>query len=150
MHLEFIFDIQSTSLFSTHSIKNSAITIYLVEIEDQIEFTNVMEIFIEHLNEIMDCLQIIQIIVGNVNANAEIQSRITSINNFEVSKLEMKTLHKFMIMKTKNLLRRNSYALRLEPLRRHELLQSVFAFHHRQNACTISLTEFYRHDFESK
>lgn len=46
-----------------------------------------MEILVQHFDEIVYGLQVAQIIVVHVHADAEIQTRIAAIHNFEVAKL---------------------------------------------------------------
>ena len=47
-----------------------------------------MEVFVQNLDEIMNRLQIKQVVVANIDANAEIQSGISSVNDLEIPKLD--------------------------------------------------------------
>ena len=76
----------------------------LIKIEDEIQLAYVMEIFVQHLkikinkkkenlknsnlNEIMNCFQVVQVVVQNVDANTEIETCVTSVNDFEVAELK--------------------------------------------------------------
>lgn len=60
---------------------------YFVEVEHQVQFTDIVEVFIEDLNEIVDSLQIAQVIVVYVHAYAEVQPRVPSVYYFEVPEL---------------------------------------------------------------
>lgn len=46
-----------------------------------------MEIFVEHFDEVMNGFQIGQIIVGDVDTNAEIQAGISAIYYLEITEL---------------------------------------------------------------
>lgn len=61
--------------------------VHLVEIEHQIQFAHIVEVFVEHLNEIVDAFQIAQVVIVYIDAYAKIQSRVSSIDDFEVAKL---------------------------------------------------------------
>lgn len=47
-----------------------------------------MEVFVQDLDEIMDCFQIAQVVIVNVHTNAEIEAGVASVDNFEVAELE--------------------------------------------------------------
>lgn len=47
-----------------------------------------MEVLVENLDEIVDGFQIRQAVVVNVNAYAEIEASVTSVDDFEVPELE--------------------------------------------------------------
>lgn len=59
-----------------------------VKVKYQIQFAHIVEVFIEYLDKIMYCLQIAQIIVVHIDTYAEVQTRISAINNFEIAKLQ--------------------------------------------------------------
>lgn len=59
--------------------------VHLVEIEHQIQFANVVEIFVEDLDEIVYGLQVAQVVVAHVHADAEIQTGVPSVDYFEIS-----------------------------------------------------------------
>lgn len=48
-----------------------------------------MEKFVKNFDKIMDCLKIVQVVVSNINTDAKIKTRITSVNDFKVAELEM-------------------------------------------------------------
>lgn len=50
-----------------------------------------MEILVQHLNKVMYGLQIAEIIVVDVHANAKVETRIASIHNFEITELQKDT-----------------------------------------------------------
>lgn len=66
--------------------------IYLVKIENQIKLTNIMEVFVQYLNEVMNSFQVAEIIVVHIDANTKVQASISTINNFEITKLENRKL----------------------------------------------------------
>lgn len=63
---------------------------YLVEVKNKVQFAYIVEVFIEHLHKVVDRLQIAQVVVVYVHADAEVQPRIPPVHNFEISELEMK------------------------------------------------------------
>ena len=82
---------QSNTIYDVEHIANIYYKIVwanLVEVEHQIKFTHIVEVFIEHFNKVMNCLQVAEIIVIYINADAEVQSCISSVHNFKVAKLE--------------------------------------------------------------
>lgn len=46
-----------------------------------------MEELVEHLDEIVDRLEIIKIIIIDVDAHAEIEARVASVHDLEVTEL---------------------------------------------------------------
>jgi len=67
-----------------HFIHNG---IYLVEVEDKIELTNIMKILIEDLNKVVYGLQVVKIVIIDVHTDAEVEAGIATVHNLEVSKL---------------------------------------------------------------
>ena len=47
-----------------------------------------MKVLIEYFNKIVDCFQIAQVVVVDVNTDAEVQASIPAVNDLEVTKLE--------------------------------------------------------------
>lgn len=47
-----------------------------------------MEVFIQNLHKIVNSLQITQVVIVNVNTDAEVESSIAAINDFKVAELE--------------------------------------------------------------
>lgn len=47
-----------------------------------------MEVLVEDFDKVVDGLQVIQIVVGDIYADAEVQAGVSSINDFEVAKLK--------------------------------------------------------------
>jgi hypothetical protein len=58
--------------------------IYLIEIEDQIQFTHIPKELIQHLDEEMYRLQICQLIVVLIYTRTEEQTRIATVDDLEV------------------------------------------------------------------
>jgi len=46
-----------------------------------------MEVFVQHLHEVVDGLQIAQIVVVHVHADAEVEARIASVDDLEIAEL---------------------------------------------------------------
>ena len=44
-----------------------------------------IKIFIENFNEVMDRLQVEEIVVRHVHADAEVEASVAAVHNFEVS-----------------------------------------------------------------
>ena len=59
-----------------------------VEIENQVQLADVVEVFVEDFDEVVDRLEIHEIIVADVDADAEIESRVPPVDDLEVSKLD--------------------------------------------------------------
>ena len=47
-----------------------------------------MEIFIKNLNKVVDGLQVVEIVIIDINADAEVKAGIATVDNLEVSKLD--------------------------------------------------------------
>lgn len=47
-----------------------------------------MEIFVEHFDKVMDGFQVAKIVVVDVDAYAKVETRIATIDNFEVTELK--------------------------------------------------------------
>ena len=50
-----------------------------------------MEVFIEHLHKVVDGLQIDEVIVADVNADTEVETRVPPVHDLEVTKLKHMT-----------------------------------------------------------
>ena len=61
---------------------------YLVEIEHQIQFTHIVEVFIQHLNKIVNGFKVTQVIIINVHTNAKIETSVSSVYDFEITELK--------------------------------------------------------------
>jgi hypothetical protein len=70
---------------------------YLVKIEDEIQFADIVEVVIEHLNEIVNGFQIVEIIVHYVHANTKVKASVSPVNNFEVAKLRVGLDNKMLL-----------------------------------------------------
>ena len=60
---------------------------HLVEIEDQVKFTDIVEIFIENLDEVVNSLEIRKVVVSDVDTDAEVEASVATIDNLEITKL---------------------------------------------------------------
>lgn len=65
-----------------HLIENS---VDLVEIEDEVEFADVAEKGIKHLNEKMDRLEVGKLVVVGVDARAEEEACVSSVDDLVVA-----------------------------------------------------------------
>jgi len=61
---------------------------HLVEIEDQVKFTDIVEIFIENLDEVVNSLEIRKVVVSDVDTDAEVEAGVATIDNLEITKLQ--------------------------------------------------------------
>lgn len=61
---------------------------YLIKIKNKVQFTDVVEVFVEDLHKVMNSLQIDEVVVCNVHTYAEVEARISSVDYFEVSELQ--------------------------------------------------------------
>jgi len=47
-----------------------------------------VKIFIEDLDKVVDCLQVVKIVIIDVDTDAEVEAGIATVDNLEVSKLD--------------------------------------------------------------
>ena len=47
-----------------------------------------MEVFVENFDEVVDCFQIRQVVVGYVDTDAEVETGVATVNDLEVPKLQ--------------------------------------------------------------
>jgi len=59
-----------------------------VEIEHKVELTYVFEIFVQNLDKVMNGFKIEEIVVGDIDANAKIETRVASVDDLEVPELD--------------------------------------------------------------
>ena len=69
---------------STHTQYRST---HLVEVEHQVELTDVAEELIQYLHKVVDGLKIAEVVVLKVKTEAEVQTSISSVDNLEVTEL---------------------------------------------------------------
>lgn len=62
--------------------------IYLVKVEDEIQLTHIVEVLIQHFDEVMYSFKVAQVVVIYVDADAEVEPRIAPVNDLEVAKLD--------------------------------------------------------------
>lgn len=65
---------------------------YLVEVKDEVQFTDVAEECVEHLDEEVDSLEIGQLVVIGVDTHAKEETRIPPVHNLVVAELDKVTL----------------------------------------------------------
>lgn len=65
--------------------------IHLVEVEHQIQFAHIVEVFVEYLYEIMYGFQVTQIVVVHIDTYAEVQTSIASVDDFEIPELKTRS-----------------------------------------------------------
>jgi len=58
-----------------------------VEIEDQVQLANVLEVFVQHLDKVVDGFEVEEVVVGHVDADAKVEAGVTPVNDLEVAKL---------------------------------------------------------------
>lgn len=75
---------------------------HLIEIEDQIELTDIVEVLVEHLDEVVYRLQVGQVIVVHVDTDAEVQASVSSVDDLKVAKLcgQEKAINKEIIVRS--------------------------------------------------
>ena len=73
---------------SCECIKSIQSICYLVEIEDQVELTDIVEKLIEHLHKVVNGLQVSQVVVAHINADTEIKSCVAPVHDLEVPELK--------------------------------------------------------------
>ena len=59
-----------------------------VEVENQVQFADVVEILVENFDEVVDGLEIHEVVVAHVDADAKVESSVSSINDLEIPKLD--------------------------------------------------------------
>ena len=64
------------------------VRMYLVEVEDQVELTDVAEELIQDLHKVVDGLQVAEVVVLQVQTEAEVQPSVPSVDNLEVTELK--------------------------------------------------------------
>ena len=60
---------------------------HLVEVEDKVQFTNIVEVLIENLYKVVDGLQVVKVVVSDIHADTKVEASIAPVDNLEVSKL---------------------------------------------------------------
>ena len=60
---------------------------YFVEVENQIQFAHVVEIFVENFDKVVDRFQINKIVVAHVHTYAEVKACIAAVDYLEVAEL---------------------------------------------------------------
>ena len=68
----------------THSRYRSA---HLVEVQHQVELTNIVEELIQYLHKVVDGLEIAEVVVLKVQTEAEVQTSVFLGGNIEVTEL---------------------------------------------------------------
>jgi len=59
-----------------------------VEVEDEVELADVVEILVEDLDEVVDGLQIRQVVVTHIHADAEVETSVAAVDDLEVAELD--------------------------------------------------------------
>ena len=72
----------SQEYLSTQSIH------YLVEIEDEVKLTDIVEELIQHLYKVVNGFKVSQVVVAHINADTEIEPCIASVHDLEVPELK--------------------------------------------------------------
>ena len=56
--------------------------LYLVEVEDQVQLAHIAEVMVKNLHKQVDTLQVSKLVVCDIDAHGEEQSRIPPIDHF--------------------------------------------------------------------
>lgn len=62
--------------------------VHLVEVKHQVQFADIVEVLVEHLDKVVDGLQVAQVVVVHVHADAKIQPSVPPIDYLKVPELE--------------------------------------------------------------
>lgn len=62
--------------------------VYFVEVEHQIQLADVVEVLVENLHEVVNGFEIAQVVIVHVDTDAEVETSIATINNFEIAELK--------------------------------------------------------------
>lgn len=62
-------------------------TVNLIEVEHQIQFANIVEVFVQHFYKVVYRLEISQVVVAHVHADAEVEAGVAPVDDLEVSEL---------------------------------------------------------------
>ena len=68
------FDLMVCTTFAPHTART-----HLVEVEDQVQLTYVVEVVVQYLNKKVDRLKVGKLVVCDVAAKAEVKARIPSV-----------------------------------------------------------------------
>jgi len=60
----------------------------LVKVEDQVQLTDVVKVFVQHLHKVVDGLEVVKVIVTDVDTDAEVEASVPAINYFEVPEFD--------------------------------------------------------------
>lgn len=127
-------------------------SVNFIEIKYQVQFTDIVKIFIKNFYEVVYGLQVAKIIIINIHTYAKVKTRITTVNNFKVTKLknDKYLLAEIILMVIFNIPLQNLCVWHPSLLLLHEPLQWVFVFHRHQSSYTIWPNESCQHDFVLK
>lgn len=64
-------------------------TVHLVEVEHQVQLAHIVEVLVEHLDKVVDRLQVAQVVVVHVHADAEVQPSVAAVDYLEVPELKL-------------------------------------------------------------
>merc|ERR1712071_30391 len=59
----------------------------LVEVEHQIKLAHVVEVFVKNLNKVVNGFQVAQVVVVDIDADAEVQTCVPAVHDLEVAEL---------------------------------------------------------------
>jgi len=62
-------------------------TVHLVEVEDEVELADVVEVFVENLDEVVNGFEVEEVVIGDVHADAEVETSVSPVDDFEIPKL---------------------------------------------------------------
>lgn len=111
-----------------------------------------MEVFVQHLHKVVDRFQVTEIVIIHVNANAEVKTSISSVDDLKVPELWEEC---FLLVFSSDSLQENSpprslCAWRLEQSPLRELPRLASVSRHHQNPYTIWLVSSSRLGFGSE
>ena len=71
----------------THTQYAQYRTTHLVEVEHQVKLADITEELIQYFHKIVDSLEIAEVVVLEVQTEAEVQTSVSSVDNLEVTEL---------------------------------------------------------------
>lgn len=63
-----------------------------IKVENQIQLADIVEVFVENFHKIVNRFKITQVVIVHVHTDAEVETSVATINDFEVAELEEKIL----------------------------------------------------------
>ena len=58
-----------------------------IEVEHKIQLTDIVKILVENLDKVVNSFEVVEVIIIDINADAEVETGVSSVDNFKVSEL---------------------------------------------------------------